>query len=48
MKKQECETCGITFKNNTNKAMLHYEEVHLGIKKEKVPEKEEEECKICG
>ena len=27
--------------------MLHYEEVHLGIKNEKVPEKEEE-CKICG
>ena len=46
-KNEECETCGITFKNNTNKAMLHYEEVHLGIKKEKVPEKEEE-CKICG
>ena len=45
-KKEDCETCGISFKTQ-RKAMLHFEETHLGIKKEKLSEKIMA-CEICG
>ena len=46
--KLHCEICDITLKT-TQKAIDHFVQIHLGIKKEKPPELIEDcICKICG